>query len=90
MKELQPGTKIKIKPLDELLKITGIKIAMERGGWQTKLPSGITFKAWMIGLYGCRMEIESVCYPESMNRPSYSLKGSRGNVWVSDEMFDLM
>lgn len=90
MKPLKPGTKIKVKPLDELLKITKIKTAMEHGGWQSRLPSGITFKAYMIGMYGCRMEIEKVRHPKTVDRPTYSPKGSRGNVWLTDELFDII
>ncbi len=89
MKELKPGTRIKVKSLGEILGITGIKKTMEHGGWQCKLKSGLTFKAWMIGMYGCKMTIEQVKHPDSVDRPTYSPKGSRGNVWLTDELFDV-
>jgi hypothetical protein len=91
MKELKQGTKIKMKSLEDLREITGIhKVPFSRGGWQVKLPSGLIFKSWMLGMYGCRFEIEEVKHPDSMDRPSYSPKGARGNVWLTDELFDVV
>ncbi|MDA3812598.1 MAG: hypothetical protein PF518_19945 [Spirochaetaceae bacterium] len=89
MSEIKIGTKIKIKSMNDLIQITVIK-----GKFRVILKSGLHFPLHFLGMADSEFEIDGITEAgtkgTNLNKPSYSLKGANGNVWVTDELFDIV